>query len=79
MQTAFIPSEAQPLPEAAPSPLSPRETEIARMVTRGLTNKEIAQVLDISPWTVSAHLRRVYTKLGICRRGAMSHALAELS
>jgi DNA-binding CsgD family transcriptional regulator len=56
---------------AASDILSPREQEIARMVARGYTNKEIAKVLDISSWTVSAHLRRVFSKLDVTTRAAM--------
>lgn len=48
--------------------LSHRERQIALLVTRGLSNKEIALELEISPWTVSAHLRRVFSKLDISRR-----------
>jgi DNA-binding CsgD family transcriptional regulator len=51
--------------------LSPREHEIARMVAKGYANKTIASVLDISSWTVSSHLRRIYTKLGVGSRAAM--------
>lgn len=55
--------------QQAPPTLSPRELEIARMVTKGLPNKSIATVLQISTWTVSSHLRRVFTKLGVNSRG----------
>ena len=51
--------------------LSPREREIARMVSQGYTNKMIANVLDISLWTVSTHLRRIFAKLGVQTRAAM--------
>ncbi len=51
--------------------LSPREQEIARMVARGFTNKMIASVLDISLWTVSTHLRRIFAKLDVQTRAAM--------
>jgi DNA-binding NarL/FixJ family response regulator len=51
--------------------LSPREQEIARLVAKGLPNKTIAAVLDISPWTVSTHLRRIFTKLGVSSRAEM--------
>ena len=54
-----------------PSSLSPREFEIARMVAKGYPNKTIASVLDISSWTVSSHLRRIFTKLGVTSRAAM--------
>jgi DNA-binding CsgD family transcriptional regulator len=57
-------------PEPATS-LSPRELEVARMVAKGYANKSIASVLDISSWTVSSHLRRIYTKLGVTSRAAM--------
>lgn len=66
-------SGAVALPEMLPSNpaddlLSEREHQVAELVARGLSNKEIALELEISPWTVSAHLRRVFTKLGITRR-----------
>jgi DNA-directed RNA polymerase specialized sigma24 family protein len=41
------------------------EREIARMVAMGLSNKAIAHMLDISPWTVSTHLRRIFIKLSV--------------
>jgi DNA-binding CsgD family transcriptional regulator len=51
--------------------LSPREREVARMVANGLTNKTIAHLLEISPWTVSTHLRRIFAKLRVTSRAAM--------
>jgi DNA-binding CsgD family transcriptional regulator len=51
--------------------LSPRELQIARMVAGGATNHAIARSLDISPWTVSTHLRRIFAKLGVCTRAEM--------
>jgi DNA-binding CsgD family transcriptional regulator len=51
--------------------LSSRELEIARMIANGHTNRTIAAVLDISPWTVSTHLRRVFAKLNVGSRAAM--------
>jgi len=51
--------------------LSPREQEIARMVAKGHTNQAIADVLGISAWTVSTHLRRIFAKLGVNSRAAM--------
>jgi DNA-binding CsgD family transcriptional regulator len=57
--------------------LSPRESEIARMVGLGYTNRAIAAVLEISLYTVSAHMRRIFTKLGVGTRAAMVAALSE--
>lgn len=56
--------------------LSPREAEIARMVGLGYTNRAIATVLDISLYTVSAHMRRIFTKLDVGSRAAMVAALS---
>src|SRR5262249_9428325 len=51
--------------------LSPREQEIVRMVAEGHPNKIIADVLNISPWTVCTYLRRIFAKLGVTTRAAM--------
>ena len=51
--------------------LSPREREIARMVAEGRTNHAIAGALEISIWTVSTHLRRIFAKLAVCSRAEM--------
>ena len=55
----------------AASLLSPRETEVARMVAQGYPNKAIAAVLEISSFTVSSYLRRIFAKLGVNSRAAM--------
>jgi DNA-binding CsgD family transcriptional regulator len=57
--------------------LSPREHEIARMVAKGMPNKVIARVLDISTWTVGTYLRRIFAKLGVSSRPTMVAALLE--
>jgi len=57
--------------------LSPREWEIARMVAKGHPNKVIADVLNISSWTVCTHLRRMFAKLGVTSRAAMVAHLLE--
>lgn len=53
------------------SPLSRRETEVALMVAQGYPNKTIASVLEISSFTVSSYLRRIFAKLGVNTRAAM--------
>jgi DNA-binding NarL/FixJ family response regulator len=67
------------LPTSQPQKnLSPREREIVRLVAKGLPNKAIAEVLDISPWTVATHLRRVFGKLGVsCRAEMVARVLNE--
>ena len=55
-------------PLSLPALLSQRELEIAGHVAYGMSNKEIGQKLGISPWTVSAHLKRIFIKLSINRR-----------
>jgi DNA-binding NarL/FixJ family response regulator len=69
-------NQTMPASPAAPSsaniePLTPRETQIARLVADGYVNKEIASKLSISEWTVSTHMRRIFAKLGVETRAAM--------
>ena len=49
-------------------PLSAREFEVARLVSQGLTNAEIAEQLFVSPKTASAHIEHILDKLGVARR-----------
>jgi ATP/maltotriose-dependent transcriptional regulator MalT len=56
-------------------PLSSREREVATLAAQGLSNRAIAAQLFISPRTVENHLHRVYTKLGVTRRGYLTAAL----
>jgi len=50
--------------------LTEREVEVLRLVARGLTDAQVAELLVISPRTVNAHLRSIYNKLGITSRHA---------
>ena len=69
---------SRPQTPSAQAALSPREQEIARLVAKGHPNKVIAAVLEISPWTVSTHLRRIFAKLNVGSRAAMvAHLLAD--
>jgi two-component system nitrate/nitrite response regulator NarL len=62
---------------AARVSLSPRELAIARLIAKGFSNKCIGDILDISPWTVATHLRRVFVKLNVSSRAAMVARLSE--
>jgi len=49
-------------------PLTRREAEVLAMVSQGLTNKEIAKALFISPETVKEHVQRILKKIGVADR-----------
>jgi DNA-binding NarL/FixJ family response regulator len=71
-------TRSPPPPARSEVSLSPRESEIVRLVAKGHPNKTIAAVLDISPWTVATHLRRVFSKLGVsCRAEMVARVLKE--
>ncbi len=57
------------------SGLTRREREIAGLVREGLTNRQIAQRLYLSPRTVEAHLSRILAKLDVTTRSAVAPAL----
>lgn len=67
-----------PIPDHHAIRLSPREQEIVRMVAKGHPNKVIADVLNISSWTVCTHLRRIFAKLGVGSRAAMVAQLLQI-
>ncbi|WP_049807053.1 helix-turn-helix transcriptional regulator [Pseudofrankia inefficax] len=57
--------------------LTPQELQIAELAASGLTNRQIAERLFVSPRTVGAHLHRVFPKLGITSRAALRDALVQ--
>jgi DNA-binding CsgD family transcriptional regulator len=60
-----LPSPAlEPLPE----PLTAREQEVLELLAAGLTNRQIAEQLVISPQTVKKHTGNIYGKLGVTNR-----------
>lgn len=58
--------------------LTERELQIATLVASGQSNKQIANQLCISEWTVSTHLRRIFMKLSVDSRAAMVYRCASL-
>jgi len=63
-------SNAEPLPQAALSELTPRENDVLTLIAKGRTNAEIADELVISGLTVKTHIGRIFTKLGLRDRAA---------
>jgi predicted ATPase/DNA-binding CsgD family transcriptional regulator len=63
---------AASLAKAPPYPagLTAREVEVLRLVAQGLTDRQIAEQLIISPRTVNSHLTSIYNKLGVDSRAA---------
>jgi DNA-binding CsgD family transcriptional regulator len=63
-----------------PAGLTPREVEVLRLLARGLSNKEIAELLVISRKTAGSHVEHIYAKIGASNRAraslfAMKHGL----
>lgn len=53
-----------------PGGLTQREVEVLRLAARGLTTREVAERLVISPKTADRHVQNIYTKVGVSSRGA---------
>jgi DNA-binding CsgD family transcriptional regulator len=58
--------------------LTAQQYEIAQLAAAGLSNKQIAERLFLSPRTVGYHLHQVFPKLGVASRAALRDALAAL-
>lgn len=57
-------------------PLTPREREIVNLLAEGLTSKEIARALGISPRTVEVHRAKLHKKFGVSNTNALLHAMS---
>ena len=58
-------------------PLSARELEVARLVASGLSSADVATRLFISPRTVTTHLERIYARLDLSSRVALTRYMAD--
>ena len=63
---------------AEASPLTARETELLRMVAKGFTFDTIGSLLEISPHTVVAHVKKIYRKLAVHSRSEAVYEASQL-
>jgi DNA-binding CsgD family transcriptional regulator len=57
--------------------LTPSEHRVGELASRGLTTRQIAESLYITPKTVEFHLRNIYQKLDVSSRGELADAIHE--
>jgi HD-GYP domain-containing protein (c-di-GMP phosphodiesterase class II) len=68
---AVVEAAGQPTPRVeAPAGLTRRETEVIRLLARGLPTKQIARALGISVKTADNHIQNAYSKMGVSTRAA---------
>jgi DNA-binding CsgD family transcriptional regulator len=53
--------------------LTPQEVQVARLVATGLTNRDVAARLFLSPKTIETHLARIFRKTGVRTRAELAH------
>ncbi|MDX2765601.1 response regulator transcription factor, partial [Streptomyces europaeiscabiei] len=54
------------------SPLTPREQDVAALVAKGMSNRQIASALGRSPRTVDGHVENILAKLGFGSRARIA-------
>ncbi|MEC7764495.1 MAG: PAS and helix-turn-helix domain-containing protein [Pseudomonadota bacterium] len=57
-------------------PLTPREREVVNLLAEGMTSKEIARELEISPRTVEVHRAKLQKKFGVTNTNALLHSMS---
>jgi len=67
----------QAQPGGAATALTPREEQVARHYADGMTYKEIAEQLSVSPSTARRHLESIYKKLGVSNKIGLAQALSD--
>ena len=76
LETPAAPVAPAPPADAAPPVLTPRETEVLRLIAAGRTSSEISRELSLSVRTVGRHITNIYTKIGArTRADATAYAL----
>ena len=64
----LLPGKADDQPSAPPAHLTPRQAEVLGLLEQGLSTKQIAQELHLSPETVRNHIRHLFRALGVHSR-----------
>jgi two-component system, NarL family, nitrate/nitrite response regulator NarL len=72
LQRIAASSVGPPKAENGPQALTPRELEIVRLISTGLSNKEIARRLNIGVTTTKSHVHNALGKLNVQRRGQVA-------
>jgi serine/threonine-protein kinase PknK len=73
----LVPATEQPPAEERIERLTPREQEVALLVARGLTNRQIASELSVSRSTANNHVARILGKLGLRSRAQIAAWVTE--
>ena len=76
-RTAFPIRTTEPLLLSVNAELTAREIEVLRQLSRGLSNKQIAESLVISPHTVNGHIHSIFGKLALNSRSAATRYALE--
>lgn len=71
------PAQASIYLEKSVAGLTAREREVLDLLSQGMSNKQIAEQLVLSPFTVSRHVQSIYNKLGISSRSAATRLAIE--
>jgi HD-GYP domain-containing protein (c-di-GMP phosphodiesterase class II) len=76
--------QQRPKRAAGPAGLTPREVEVLTLISRGASNKQVAQTLGITAKTAGTHIERIYVKIGASTRStatlfAMQNGLLDSS
>ena len=71
--------DAAPAAVLLPNPLTQREMDMLQWVACGKTNRDVAEILGMSPRTVNKHLEHIYEKLGVETRTAAVAQFARLA
>jgi ATP/maltotriose-dependent transcriptional regulator MalT len=74
---ALTASSSATVAPLSPAGLTPREMDVLRLLVQGLTSAQIAERLVIGLVTVNAHVRSIYSKLGVTSRAAATRYALE--